>query len=143
MEEKKDKSYVIRDKRIFSETGEIRDDETSRPDVAPAETVKKEKTETVGEQPNETTREEATVPEMNFVNFVISLGTTAMFHFGDFPDPDSHKSKKNLEAAKQTIDVLTMLKSKTKGNLDDNEESLIDGLLFELRMRYVKEKDRP
>jgi hypothetical protein len=80
---------------------------------------------------------------VNFVNFVLSLSTTAMYHFGDFPDPISKKAQRNLAAAKQTVDILGMLRSKTEGNLDDNEKSLLDGLLFELRMRYVKEKDRP
>ena len=63
-----------------------------------------------------------------------------MFHFGDFPDPVSKKAERNLAAAKQTIDILGMLQTKTTGNLDENEKSLLDGLLFELRMRYVKEK---
>jgi hypothetical protein len=82
-------------------------------------------------------------PEVNFVNFILSLSTTAMYHFGDFPDPASQKTQRNLAAAKQTIDILGMLSAKTEGNLDDNEKALLDGLLFELRMRYVKEKDRP
>jgi len=142
MEENKEKSYVIRDKRIFSETGDVRKDEASRPEAETMETSKEQKPENAGAPSPEPPRAE-TVPEMDFANFVISLGTTAMFHFGDFADPVSQKSEKNLAAAKQTIDVLAMLKSKTKGNLDENEESLIDGLLFELRMRYVKEKDRP
>jgi hypothetical protein len=79
--------------------------------------------------------------EVNFASFVLSLSTSAMYHFGDFPDPVSKKAERNLAAAKQTIDILTMLKDKTEGNLDEGEKSLIDGMLFELRMRYVKEKD--
>jgi hypothetical protein len=90
----------------------------------------------------ESEREEA-FPEVSFVNFILSLSTTAMYHFGDFPDPVSQKAQRNLTAAKQTIDILGMLRSKTEGNLDNNEKSLIDGLLFELRMRYVKEKEHP
>jgi hypothetical protein len=66
-----------------------------------------------------------------------------MYHFGDFPDPVSRKAEKNLIAAKQTIDILGLLQTKTEGNLDENEKSLLDGLLFELRMRYVKEKGSP
>jgi hypothetical protein len=63
-----------------------------------------------------------------------------MYHFGDFPDPVTKKSEKNLAAAKQTIDMLTMLKMKTMGNLDNNEKDLLEGVLYELMMRYVKEK---
>jgi Domain of unknown function (DUF1844). len=64
-----------------------------------------------------------------------------MYHFGDFPDPVSKETRRDLAAAKQTIDILNMLKEKTEGNLDDREKELLDGILFELRMRYVKEKE--
>jgi hypothetical protein len=63
-----------------------------------------------------------------------------MYHFGDFPDPVTKKAEKNLTAAKQTIDMLNMIKIKTVGNLDNNEKSLLEGILYELMMRYVKEK---
>jgi hypothetical protein len=62
-----------------------------------------------------------------------------MYLFGRFSDPVTKKSTKNLQAAKHTIDTMGMLKSKTEGNLDENEKNLLEGLLFELRMRYVKE----
>jgi hypothetical protein len=68
------------------------------------------------------------------------LSTSALFHFGDFPDPEGGKTEKNLPAAKQTIDILDMLNEKTKGNLNENENNLIQGALYELKMRYVKEK---
>jgi hypothetical protein len=142
MEEKKDKSYVIRDKRIFAETGDVRQNEETPTEAKPVETpAAPEWQEPEKESPEST--QEAAFPEVNFVNFVLSLSTTAMYHFGDFPDPISQKAQRNLAAAKQTIDILGMLRSKTEGNLDDNEKSLMEGLLFELRMRYVKEKDRP
>jgi hypothetical protein len=142
MEEKKDKSFIIRDKRIFGETGDVRPDGESPPEAKPVETrAEPERPTPVTESP-ESEREEA-FPEVNFVNFILSLSTTAMYHFGDFPDPVSQKAQRNLAAAKQTIDILGMLRSKTEGNLDDNEKSLMDGLLFELRMRYVKEKECP
>lgn len=71
---------------------------------------------------------------------MLSLSTSALYQFGDFPDPVSKKTEKNLTGVKQTIDILGMLKEKTEGNLNDTEKELIDGVLFELRMRYVKEK---
>ncbi|PKN05668.1 MAG: DUF1844 domain-containing protein [Deltaproteobacteria bacterium HGW-Deltaproteobacteria-9] len=142
MEEKKDKSFIIRDKRIFGETGDVRQDGESPPEAKPVETQAESEQLPPVRESLESELEEA-FPEVNFVNFVLSLSTTAMYHFGDFPDPVSQKAQRNLTAAKQTIDILGMLRSKTEGNLDDNEKSLMDGLLFELRMRYVKEKERP
>ena len=142
MEEKKDKSFIIRDKRIFGETGDLRQDGESPTEANPVETQAEPERQPPVTESLESEREEA-FPEVNFVNFILSLSTTAMYHFGDFPDPVSQKAQRNLTAAKQTIDILGMLRSKTEGNLDNNEKSLIDGLLFELRMRYVKEKEHP
>ena len=62
-----------------------------------------------------------------------------MYHFGDFPDPVTKETRRNLPAAKQTIDILTLLKTKTEGNLDEDEKQLLGGILYELRMRFVKE----
>jgi len=141
-EEKKEKAFVIKDKRIFDETGDVRKEESPEPEVKPVETKEESKPRPPGKASPEASQEES-FPEVNFFNFVLSLSTTAMYHFGDFPDPASQKAERNLAAAKQTIDILGMLRSKTEGNLDENEKSLMDGILFELRMRYIKEKDRP
>ncbi|NTW77645.1 MAG: DUF1844 domain-containing protein [Syntrophaceae bacterium] len=78
-------------------------------------------------------------PPINFTNFVLSLHTSALFHFGDIPDPTSGKAQKDLVAVKQTIDMLDMINEKTKGNLNEQENNLLQGVLYELKMRYVKE----
>jgi len=131
-DEKKEKGFVIKDKRIFDESGEARKEELKKEEPS-TEDRPQEKNR------DETVREEY-VPEVTFSNFVLSLSTTVLYHFGDFPDPATNKAEKNLTAAKQTIDMLNMLKNKTVGNLDNNEKELLDGILYELMMRYVKEK---
>jgi hypothetical protein len=74
----------------------------------------------------------------SFSGFVISLTTTAAVHFGDYPDPVTGELKKpNIEAAAQMIDILTMLEAKTRGNLTAQERSLLEQVLYDLRMRYV------
>lgn len=138
--ENKEKSFVIKDKRIFDESGEVRGDAEASAQERTSETRAAEAEHPSPGEEKRDKREEEYLPEINFTNFVLSLSTTAMFHFGDFPDPVSKKADRNLAAAKQTIDILGMLQTKTTGNLDENEKSLLDGLLFELRMRYVKEK---
>jgi hypothetical protein len=140
--EKKDKSFVIKDKRIFDESGDVRKETEKLTQEKPLE-MKTEKAQQPPVEESQAPLTEEFLPEMNFANFVLSLSTTAMYHFGDFPDPVSRKAEKNLIAAKQTIDILGLLQTKTEGNLDENEKSLLDGLLFELRMRYVKEKGSP
>ena len=138
-DEKKDKGFVIKDKRLFDESGDVRQEELKTAEGVLPDEEMESPSETAPEEQKET-RGEDHYPEVNFASFVLSLSTSAMYHFGDFPDPVSKKSERNLPAAKQTIDILTLLKDKTSGNLDENEKSLIDGMLFELRMRYVKEK---
>jgi len=57
---------------------------------------------------------------------------------GEIQDPFTKKSTKNLPLAKQTIDLISMLKEKTKGNLSPEEEKVTEYVLYDLRMRYVK-----
>ncbi|MCX7635813.1 MAG: DUF1844 domain-containing protein [Syntrophales bacterium] len=131
MEEEK-KGFVIKDRRLFDETGEVRKQESApereEKDAKPAAKAREEDN-----------KEDYFFPEASFTNLVLSLSTQAVVHFGDFPDPVSQQARKNLPAAKHTIDLLGMLKNKTEGNLDEEEKRLIDEVLFELRMRYVKE----
>jgi len=132
-EKKKDSGFVVKDKRVFDESGNERPPEETQSFTA-GEKPK------VQESPQTGPMQESDYPQITFTNFVLSLSTSALFHFGDFPDPEGGKQEKNLPAAKQTIDILDMLKEKTKGNLDENETNLIQGALYELKMRYVKEK---
>jgi len=138
-DQKQDKGFVIKDRRHFDESGSARkDDETKEPKPE----LKTDQTTPPQEEP-ETPPQDGPLPEINFAGFIFSLSTTAMYHFGDFPDPVTKEVKRNLPAAKQTIDILTILKAKTEGNLDEDEKQLLDGILYELRMRFVKEMSRP
>jgi hypothetical protein len=87
---------------------------------------------------------ESTESGITFAQFIISLGTTAAVHFGDLPDPVSgERGDPNLMAAAQMIDLLSLLQSKTQGNLDPAEAKLLDDLLFDLRMRFVQAQQQP
>ena len=132
-EKNKDSGFVVKDKRLFAESDKPRQKEEVKPSIAEEKSQPQETPETAANQ-------EADYPPINFTNFVFSLSTSAFFHFGDFPDAKGGKAQKNLPAAKQTIDILDMLHEKTKGNLDENENKLIQSVLYELKMRYVKEK---
>ena len=135
MGDKQEKGFVVKDRRLFDETGDARKAEEIKEEDRKVK-VEKEKEP---EAPERAEAEEI-YPEINFTSFILSLSTTAMYHFGDFPDPVSGKVEKNLLAAKQTIDILGMLKDKTAGNIDESEKNLLEGMLFDLRMRYVREK---
>jgi len=144
-EEKKDtnKGFVIKDRRHFDESGAARGEEEKKKEEEKKPEVKVEQTTPPQEEPSNAPLEDAPLPEINFAGFIFSLSTTAMYHFGDFPDPVTKEASRNLAAAKQTIDILTILKTKTEGNLDENEKQLLDGVLYELRTRFVKEMTHP
>jgi hypothetical protein len=83
--------------------------------------------------------EDSVTSDLTFSGFVLSLATTADVHFGDIADPATgHRGESDLEAAARVIELLTMLQEKTKGNLIDQEEKLLDDLLYELRLRFVQ-----
>ena len=82
------------------------------------------------------------LPEINFSSFILSLGSSALYHFGEIPDPVSGAKQRNLDLARQTIDILVVLRDKTTGNLSDEEAQLLESLLHDLQMRYVQERDK-
>lgn len=122
MEEKEEKKgFTIRDRRISVQQERA-----------------EEKAETRGEK-GEKENDSPPLPEIDFSSFIFSLSTSALLHLGEVPDPTTKKREKNLPLAKQTIDILGMLKEKTKGNLTPDEEKLIENILTDLRWRYVRE----
>ncbi len=76
--------------------------------------------------------------QVDFSALCLSLATGAMIGLGLTPDPSSKKTTKNLEMAKQNIDILDLLKNKTKGNLTPEESHMIEALLTEVRFRFVE-----
>jgi hypothetical protein len=76
--------------------------------------------------------------EVNFLNYVTSLGFQAMIFMGEVPNPVTNKVEKHLIQAKFLIDTLGMLKEKTAGNLTDQESELLENSVYELQMRYVQ-----
>jgi hypothetical protein len=80
--------------------------------------------------------------EVAFSSFILSLGTSAMLYLGFAEDPTTGKKEVNLPMARHVIDTLAMLKEKTKGNLEEDEEKLIDTMLFDLRLKFVEVCER-
>ncbi len=74
---------------------------------------------------------------ISFSQFVITLVQSTMVALGEVENPDTGQKRMNLELAQDTINVLTMLKNKTTGNLTDDERKLIDGLLVEVRTKFL------
>ncbi|MBU0469503.1 MAG: DUF1844 domain-containing protein [Candidatus Omnitrophica bacterium] len=82
--------------------------------------------------------------EINFINYVTSLGFQSMIFLGEIPNPITGETENNIDQAKFLIDTLAMLKDKTKGNLSKQEEELLNSSVYELQMKYVEiiQKDK-
>ena len=78
--------------------------------------------------------------DANFFQLVLSLQMAAMQQMGKIASPLTGKVERNLVQAQASIEMLNMLSEKTKNNLSEDEKSLLDRILFELRMNYVDDK---
>ncbi len=76
--------------------------------------------------------------KMDFSGFILSLNASALIHLGEIPDPHSKKREVNIPAAKHTITILEILAEKTEGNLSEEEKTLLDDMIYNIRMKYVK-----
>jgi hypothetical protein len=127
------KGFTVQDRRRFSDTGDVRESVEEAPAAANPQAPSG-----AAQNPEAPERRDEPFPEINFSTFVISLSTQALMHLGEIPNPASGNVEKDLPVAKQMIDIVGMLKDKTRGNLNNGEEKLIVDILFDLRMRYVE-----
>ena len=117
--------FVIKDKR----SSQISEDDATFQDQQ--ETNDQEKQ-------TDSSKEKETEPfQVDFSTFIMSLTSSAFYHLGDMPDPSTGKKEVNLPAVQQTIDMLIMLREKTKGNLKEDEKKLLEQLVYELQVKYV------
>ncbi len=79
------------------------------------------------------------MPKIDFSMFIFSLNSSALVNLGVINDPATGAPNRNIGAAKQTIDILAMLHEKTKGNLSHEEDEMLQHILYDLRMIYVRE----
>jgi hypothetical protein len=133
-EERSERPFKVQDRRRFSATGETRED------VAPgaAEAAPEEPAPPPSPPIPEAAPAAGTeAPEITFPTFIISLTTQALAHLGEIPDPVERTTHVDLDAARQIIDILGLLSTKTRGNLDAGEGALLESALYDLRMKYV------
>jgi hypothetical protein len=135
MTEAEDKGYTVKDRRFLHMSEEEK-----------AALQKEEEARKAGEEkaPREETGRgsagpEVPLPEITFPSFLFSLSTAVFVNLGAVADPATGEINRNLPLAKQTIDLLGLLREKTRNNLTKEEEDLFDHLLYDLRMRYIKE----
>lgn len=80
---------------------------------------------------------------IDFGTFIMSLATSALIHMGELHE-EGHEgpAQVNLPLAKETIDIIGMLRDKTRGNLTAEEMQTVESALYDLRLRFLKAKQR-
>ncbi len=81
-------------------------------------------------------------PEKNqimFIQVVAMFQTAALQQMGKLKNPMTEKIEKDLQQAQLSIDILDMIKERTKGNLSPDEERFLNGVLQDLKLNYVDE----
>ena len=124
-DEEQEKGFVVKDKR-FSAMKEAEGESQVKEGERIEESIKEDK------------QQETPLPEISFINLIFSLSTSVLIQLGEIQDPITQQLAKNLPLAKQTIDLIGMLEEKTRGNLTSDEGKVLENILYDLRMRYVK-----
>ena len=78
--------------------------------------------------------------KIDFSSFILSLYSSGLVQLGKVEDPSTGKKTINLDLAKHTIEMIAMLEEKTKGNLTEEENNLLNALLTEIRLAFVEAK---
>ena len=128
--------FKVHDRRTFSEDGELRPE---TPEKAAKEVEEGPPRKDAAESRPPGAGAATAETEIDFSGFVLSLATTGMVHLGAIPDPVSGKREENLPGARQMIAVLTVLREKTRGNLSNEESKLLDGLIYEMQMGFMRQ----
>jgi hypothetical protein len=75
--------------------------------------------------------------EPDFLKYIQGFVTQIMIHLGEVENPLQGKKTVSLDLAKYSIDLLDLIRQKTKGNLTEEEEKFLNGALYDLRMKFV------
>ena len=147
----KPKELKVTDKRIFTPEGDLR--EEFRDEIKPADPMAAKPAETPAEKPAEkkadkrelpreerrrTIADKAQNPGTAFTDFVEPLIAQAYMSLGMLRNPYQPKPQIDTTAARQMIEILTMLKEKTNGNLTADEDDFLSTHLGELKLAFVQ-----
>jgi hypothetical protein len=132
--EQEEQGFRITDKRGFREEGE----------APPSEKAEKAGDPIPDHPPSsgEKGHENPPRPPIDFPSYILSYYTQGLVLLGEVPNPYTNKKEEDVEAARHTIDILSMLEQKTKGNLGSDEQQLLEGVLYELRMKFMAKTNR-
>ena len=137
-----DAGLKVTDRRLFTADGRLREEaeeiaEEPEVEATPEEAPQVEE-EPQAEDPG-FERQPVEEPEgVDFTVLVNAMAQPALIFLGEIPHPGTGQPEVNLEQARLQIDLLTVLRAKTRGNLSSEEDGLLDRLLYQLQLLYVE-----
>jgi hypothetical protein len=139
--EQEEQGFRVTDRRGFREDGESTAPEASektpeKPEDKPAGDSAAKSDEWPPKQ------EGSSRPPIDFPSYILSYYTQGMVLLGEVPNPYTNKKEEDIESARHMIDILSMLQNKTKGNLNKDEQQLLESVMYELRMKYMAKTNR-
>ncbi len=143
-EKEESKGFKVQDRRRFSAEGELKPEfrgeaePAAPPGEAPRASARQSESQPAPGAGAGRDAGEPPGPEMTFASFIVGLSAQTLVHLGEVPDPVSGETRRDLTGAQQLIDLLGILQEKTRGNLDAGESSMLETILFDLRMKYVE-----
>lgn len=131
MVDQKKGTYTVIDKRgkNAETTSEAKKEETAPPQKTPSHPKRESP-----HQPQPSPKNYS----IDFKTLIMSFATSAVVAMGKSPDPHTGQTYKDLDIAKQNIDIISLLKDKTQGNRTPEENNLVDGILYELHMIFME-----
>jgi hypothetical protein len=166
-EEEEKSSFVVKDRRRFDASGNRRDDGSEEPaQKAAPQAQARPQPQAQPPPPPQSQPKRAAQPEpqmempddeemgdmpdmpeaavdgegqpLGFAELILSIATNAVMHLGGEQKDGRLPPRANLPLAAQHIDIISMLAQKTRGNLTKDESELLEGILYDLRMKYVQ-----
>ncbi|GAB4271684.1 MAG: hypothetical protein Kow0092_26500 [Deferrisomatales bacterium] len=129
-----DKGFTVHDRRRVKPDGSSAE---TKEEQSPAPEAEKTSPEAGGEGPRAAAGQRR-LPPVDFTGFVLGLGQMTLIHLGELPEPGTGQTRVDTEQARHTIDILDMLQEKTQGNLTPQEDSLLQELRSDLKLKYVR-----
>jgi hypothetical protein len=80
--------------------------------------------------------------DVRFLSMILAYNAAALQHLGKISDPMTGKVARDMDAARQSIELLECLEAKTAGNLSEEEEKTLQQILTMLRLNFVDELDK-
>jgi hypothetical protein len=135
--EQEEQGFRVTDKRSFADESETSTAESSH------KAEEKSTNEQASVNEEKTSGSEAPPrPSIDFPSYILSYYTQGLVLLGEIPNPYTHKKEEDVDSARHTIEILSMLEQKTKGNLSNAEQQLLENVLYELRMKFMAKTNK-